>query len=55
MFHGQELLTTLEANLYLVLLIALKNSSEWTFEKRKKDSVDGWRILSIYFTLFALN
>lgn len=53
--HGQELLTTLEANLYLVLVIALKNSSELTFEERKQDSVDDWRILPISFPLFALN
>lgn len=41
------LLTTLEANLHLILFISLQGSTELALKERKEDGVDGRRIIRI--------
>lgn len=49
-------LTTLEANLELILLIPLKNSTKLPFEKRQEDSVYSWPVFVLAFTcVFTLD
>jgi hypothetical protein len=55
LFVGHYLLTTVQANLNLILVVALQNSTERAFKEREEDSVDGWAVILIASSaIFAL-
>lgn len=55
-FDGHDLLTTVEANLNLIIVVALQNSPERAFKEREEDGVDGWAVILIasLSAIFAL-